>query len=120
MNFGHFGDSSGSLGISTNVLIPEFVGSVNAGKQHSGSQGAIGLNCNGIFELQKSSHGISGYYTDYWWQIYPWVNSSSFETKLLRKSSDNTWVMIDANNSSYNDILTHLTSSFPPCFRLVS
>jgi hypothetical protein len=113
MNFGHFGDSSGTFGISTNVLMPEFIGSVNAGKQHSGSQGAVGLNCNGIFELQQSSHGITGYYTEYWWQIYPWVNSSSFETKLLRKTSDNTWVMLDANDSTVY-YTNSSTSSFPP------
>tara|TARA_R110002012_G_C11549018_1_gene602262 strand:+ start:317 stop:1120 length:804 start_codon:yes stop_codon:yes gene_type:complete len=86
-------------GIRTHFNMPKFIGSMDAGKQHSGSQGAVGLNCNGIFELQHSAHGISGYYDSYWWKIYPWVSSSSFETKILRKT-DNTWVMIDANNST--------------------
>ena len=113
MNFGHFGDSSGTFGISTNVLMPEFIGSVNAGKQHSINQPAVGLNCNGIFELQHSAHGISGYYDSYWWQIYPWLGIASFKTKILRKTSDNTWVMLDANNSTVY-YTNPSTSSFPP------
>ena len=111
MNFGSFGESFGSLGISTNVLMPEFIGSVNAGRQHSGSQPAVGLNCNGIFELQHSSHGISGYYNDYWWQIYPWVGLATFKSKLLRKTSDNTWVIYSTAGVAYTN---PSTSSFPP------
>tara|TARA_R100001509_G_C4824827_1_gene201136 strand:- start:107 stop:907 length:801 start_codon:yes stop_codon:yes gene_type:complete len=90
--------------ITTHFNIPKFIGSMDAGKQHSSSQPAVGLNCNGIFELQHdTNHGISGYYTEYWWQIYPWVNLDVFKTKLLRKTSDNTWVIYSTNGVAYTN-----------------
>tara|TARA_R100001509_G_C4842935_1_gene207296 strand:- start:27 stop:833 length:807 start_codon:yes stop_codon:yes gene_type:complete len=85
--------------ITTHFNMPKFCGSVDAGTQHSGSQTAVGLNCNGIWELKHTAHGVSGYYDDYWYAIYPWTNNSSFETKMFRKTSDNTWVMIQNNGT---------------------
>ena len=101
--------------ITTHFNMPKFIGSIDAGKQHSISQPAVGLNCNGIFELQHSAHGISGYHDSYWWQIYSWLGIASFKTKLLRKTSDNTWVMIDANNTNIRSVsYTHLTLPTTP------
>ena len=85
--------------ITTHFNMPKFCGSVDAGTQHSGSQTAVGLNCNGVWTLKHTAHGVSGYYDDYWWEIYAWVNSSSFATRLFRKTSDNTWVMIQSNGT---------------------
>tara|TARA_R100000005_G_scaffold95252_1_gene76045 strand:- start:3845 stop:4609 length:765 start_codon:yes stop_codon:yes gene_type:complete len=80
--------------------MPKFCGSVDAGTQHSGSQAAVGLNCNGVWELKHTDHGLgTGYYNNYWWEVYAWTNnSSSFATRMLRKV-DNTWVMIQKNGT---------------------
>ncbi|QDP67726.1 MAG: hypothetical protein Unbinned15contig1001_36 [Prokaryotic dsDNA virus sp.] len=97
--------------ITTHFNIPKFIGSMDAGRQHSGSQPAVGLNCNGIFELQHSAHGLSGYYDNYWWQIYPWVGLDTFKSKLLRKTSDNTWVIYSTAGVAYTN---PAKSSTPP------
>ena len=86
--------------ITTHFNMPKFCGSVDAGTQHSGSQPAVGLNCNGVWELKHTAHGVSGYYDNYWWEIYPWFNqTSSFGSRMFRKTSDNTWVMIQNNGT---------------------
>ena len=89
--------------ITTHFNIPKFIGSMDAGRQHSSSQPAVGLNCNGIFELQHSAHGLSGYYDNYWWQIYPWVGLATFKSKLLKKTSDNTWVIYSTAGVAYTN-----------------
>ena len=112
MNFGSFGESFGSFGTSVKPILPQFLGSVDAGTQHSGSQGAVGLRCNGVLELKHTAHGVSGYYDDYWWEMYAWTNDSQFATRLFRKTSDNTWVMIQPSGTiRYTN---PSTSSAPP------
>ena len=104
----------GALGASATPILPKFLGSVDAGTQHQGaSNGYVGLNCNGVFELKHTAHGVSGYYDDYWWEVYAWFNIvNSFGTRLLRKTSDNTWAMVQNNGSvRYTN---PSTSSAPP------
>ena len=97
--------------ITTHFNMPKFCGSVDAGTQHSGSQTAVGLNCNGVWELKHTSHGVSGYYDDYWYEVYAWTNNSSFATKMLRKTSDNTWLMLQGSTIRYTN---PSKSSAPP------
>lgn len=97
--------------ISTHFNMPKFCGSVDAGTQHSGSQTAVGLNCNGVWELKHTAHGVSGYHDDYWYEIYPWTNNSTFQTKMLRKTSDNTWLMLQGSTIRYTN---PSKSSVPP------
>lgn len=97
--------------ITTHFNMPKFCGSVDAGTQHSGSQPAVGLNCNGVWELKHTAHGVSGYYDDYWYEIYPWTSNSLFQTKMLRKTSDNTWLMLQGSTIRYTN---PSKSSAPP------
>lgn len=98
-------------GIRTHFNMPKFCGSVDAGTQHSGSQTAVGLNCNGVWELKHTAHGVSGYYDDYWYEVYAWTNNSTFATKMLRKTSDNTWLMLQGSTIRYTN---PSKSSAPP------
>ena len=59
----------------------------------------VGLRCNGVLELKHTAHGVSGYYDDYWWEVYAWTNDSQFATRLFRKTSDNTWAMVQPNGT---------------------
>jgi len=103
------------LSSNLNFNMPKFLGSLDAGTQHAGSSnGFVGLNCNGVWELKHTAHGVSGYYDDYWWEVYAWTNNiSAFATRLFRKTSDNTWVMIQ-NNGSTIRYTNPSTSSAPP------
>ncbi len=93
--------SLGQNRIRTSLNIPRLCGSLDAGTQHAGSSnGFVGLNCNGVWELKHTAHGVSGYYDDYWYEVYEWYNqTSNFATRMFRKTSDNTWVMVQNNGT---------------------
>lgn len=104
----------GALGASTEAFMPKFIAILDANKDHQGGdQTEVGWRVNGMYELKHTNHGLSDYYTDFWWESLPWKNSSSYVTRLVRKKSDNTWLIITSSNS-LQYYSNPATTSIPP------
>ena len=85
--------------ISTVFNIPEFIGIGDAGTEHQGSdQTEVGWRVNAMYELKHNDHGLSDFYTDYHWESLPW-KGGNYTTRLMRKKSDNTWIITTGTNS---------------------
>ena len=111
MDFGSFGAGFGSFGATGGATLPEFIGAAGCGDSpvsSGGSNDGVNHIVNGLYELQTDTHSISGYDEGYYWRG---VDGSSASIRILKKTSDGTWNIVQATTVKYSN---PATDSVPP------